>query len=290
MAAIVVMVLAPASPAFAHAGGLTPRDHRVEVTGITPPVTGLSARMVNNGTQLQLRNAGTADVTVLPDRAGDPSRVVRAGDTVRLTDPRTQPPPLADGRAAEGRWRIPVRTTEGTSAVVGQIEWRPGPSPLPWWLLIAGLAITGSLLGRVPWWRAGLAAGVVAVTGAHVAHVAGSALAVTGQPFVSLFLGASGVGLVCWPLGAATVVAAARRSTHTAFVAAVVGAALVVAALPDFGSFGYSELPFAWPASTDRLLLASTLGGGAGLAAGGFVGMRRQLSGSEPLPGATEST
>jgi hypothetical protein len=59
------------------------------------------------------------------------------------------------------------------------------------------------------------------------------------------------------------------------FIAAVVGGLLVVTGFADFANFGYSQLPFAWPADLDRLLVALTLGGGIGLAFGGWVAMRR---------------
>jgi hypothetical protein len=113
------------------------------------------------------------------------------------------------------------------------------------------------------------------VTSAHVWHAVGSTLAVTGGSFVPLLLGASGVGLVAWPLTVVAVVAAVRRKPATAFVAAVIGAMLVVAGIPDFDSFRFSQLPFAGPADVDRLLVALTLGGGLGLAAGGFDYLRR---------------
>jgi hypothetical protein len=142
-----------------------------------------------------------------------------------------------------------------------------------WWLLItAALAFGGYFLGRA---RALLAVGVVVVTAAHVWHAVGSTLAVTGGSFVPLLLGASGVGLVAWPLTVVAAVAAVRRKPATAFVAAVVGAMLVVAGIPDFDSFRFSQLPFAGPADVDRLLVALTLGGGLGLAAGGFDYLRR---------------
>ena len=57
--------------------------------------------------------------------------------------------------------------------------------------------------------------------------------------------------------------------------AGVVGAMLVVAGIPDFDSFRFSRLPFAGPGDLDRLLVALTLGGGLGLALGGFDTMRK---------------
>ncbi|MCE6996607.1 hypothetical protein LZG04_17615 [Saccharothrix sp. S26] len=248
--AALVLLVATATPAQAHAGGLTPQDHLSRVTEIDPPLPGVTAAMVNHGSQLEIRNGGRTPLAVA-------DHVVAPGETYRFRDDRTTAP----------RWEVPL----GTSVVKGRVDVTPGPNPV-WWLLVTlALALGGYLLGRR---RALLAAGVVVVTGAHVWHAVGSALAVTGQS-LPLLLGASGVGLVAWPLTVVAAVAAVRRRPATAFVAAVVGAMLVVAGIPDFDSFRFSRLPFAGPADLDRLLVALTLGGGLGLAAGGFDYLRR---------------
>ncbi|WP_033440289.1 hypothetical protein [Saccharothrix sp. NRRL B-16314] len=248
---LLLLVVTPATPAQAHAGGLTPQDHLSRVTEIDPPLPGVTATMVNHGTQVEIINGGATELTV----AG---HVVAAGETYRFRDERTTAP----------QWELRL----GTSVVKGRVDTAPGPNPLWWLLFTAVLALGGYFLGRA---RAMLAVGVVVVTVAHAWHAVGSALAVTGQSFVPLLIGASGVGLVAWPLAAVAVVSAVRRKPATAFVAAVVGAMLVVAGIPDFDSFRFSQLPFAGSADLDRLLVALTLGGGLGLAAGGFDNMRK---------------
>ncbi|ONI80651.1 hypothetical protein ALI22I_46175 [Saccharothrix sp. ALI-22-I] len=246
-----VLLISTATPVQAHAGGLTPQDHLSRVTGIEPPLPGVTAEMVNHGTQLEIRNGSGTPITVA-------DHVIGVGEAYLFRDERTTAP----------QWEVPL----GTSVIKGRVGTTPGPNPL-WWLLItAAIALGGYFLGRR---RALLAAGVVVVTAAHVWHAVGSTLAVTGQPFVPLLIGASGVGLVAWPLTVVAVVAAVRRRPATAFVAAVVGAMFVVAGIPDFDSFRFSQLPFAGPGDLDRLLVALTLGGGLGLAAGGFDFMRR---------------
>ncbi|MBB5959488.1 hypothetical protein FHS29_006109 [Saccharothrix tamanrassetensis] len=251
---VVGMLLVTATPASAHAGGLTPQNHLSRVVGIEPPLPGVSARMVNHGTQLEVRNDGSSAVVVA-------DHVVGAGEVWRYRDERT---------TAEV-WEVPL----GSSVVRGRVDTVPGPNPL-WWLLVtSAIAVGGWFLGRS---KALLAGGVVVVTVAHVLHAVGSTLAVTGGSFVPLMVGASGVGLVCWPLAGVAVGAAVRRKPAAAFVAAVVGAMLVVAGIPDFDSFRFSQLPFAGPADVDRLLVALTLGGGLGLAAGGFAFMRKEMA------------
>ncbi|NUT95844.1 MAG: hypothetical protein HOY78_27850 [Saccharothrix sp.] len=150
------------------------------------------------------------------------------------------------------------------------------PPPVWLWLgVVALLAVVGAWVVR---WRWGLVVGVGVVALAHVVHAVGSTLAVTGGAFLPLFLGASGVGVVCWPLAVVAVVAAVRGKSAAAFVAAVVGAMLVVAGIPDFDSFRFARLPFAGPGVVDRGLVALTLGGGVALAVGGFLRMRKELA------------
>jgi hypothetical protein len=248
------LLLVTAAPASAHAGGLTPQDHLSRVVGIDPPLPGVHASMVNHGAQLEIRNDSASPVS-----AGD--HVVGPGEVLRFRDERTTAP----------TWEVPL----GGSVVRGRVDTVPGPNPL-WWLGITlALAVGGYFLGRS---RALLAGGVVVVTAAHVWHAVGSTLAVTGQSFVPLLVGASGVGLVSWPLAVVALVAALRGKPAAAFVAAVVGAMLVVAGIPDFDSFRFSQLPFAGPADVDRALVALVLGGGLGLAAGGFAFMRREVA------------
>ncbi|GAA3859030.1 hypothetical protein GCM10022243_25930 [Saccharothrix violaceirubra] len=246
-------LLLAAPPASAHAGGLRPSDRVARVVAVEPPLPGVAVDMVNHGTQIEVRNHGTGAVTVA-------DRVVEIGAVVRFADERTT-------RVA---WEMAI----GPSVIKGVAEPAPGPNPL-WWAVIPALTLGGWLLGRS---RALLAIGVVVVASAHVWHAIGSTLVVVGQSFVPLLISASGVGLVCWPLAAVAVVTAVRRRPATAFVAAIVGAMLVVAGIPDLDSFRFAYLPFAGPADLDRLLVALTLGGGLGLAVGGFARMRRETS------------
>ena len=250
-ALVLLLLVSTATPARAHAGGLAPQDHLSRVTAIEPPLPGVTASMVNHGTQLEIRNGGATPVSV-------DDHVVAPGETYRYRDERTTAP----------EWEVPL----GPAVIKGRVDVTPGPNPLWWLLLTVALALGGYFLGRR---QALLAVGVMVVTGAHVWHAVGSTLAVTGQSFVPLLVGASGVGLVAWPLAVVAVVAALRRRPATAFLAAVVGAMLVVAGIPDFDSFRFSQLPFAGSGDLDRLLVALTLGGGLGLAAGGFDNMRR---------------
>lgn len=267
LASVVAVVLLPATPAYAHAGGLTPHNEHSVVTGVS--LAGVAARVVNNSTQLEIRNGTSQDLTV-------GTQSVPPGGVVYLRDARFRWP--------HRDWRLPIQLGETPGAIVGRVALVPGPPIALWLLLLLVVAAGVAVLGRLRRWRTALTVAVLAVAAANVAHTLGSTLAVTGQSFLPMFLGASGVGLVCWPLAIGTAVAAARRSSSTAFAAAVVGAALVVAGLPDVDSLRFGALPFAWSADLDRLLVVLTLGGGLGLAVGGFLAMRSALATPAPQP------
>jgi hypothetical protein len=273
VALVLALVLLPAAPAYAHAGGLTPHNEHSVVTAIEPAGSGIAARMVDNSTTLEVRNDSTQDL-VAPTGVGNATQVVPPGATARIRDARTRWP--------NGEWRLPISVGETRGAIVGQVELLPAPPTAAWLLLLLVVAAATALLGRLARWRAALALAVLAVAAANIAHAVGSALAVAGQSFLPMFLGASGVGLVCWPLAIGTAVAAVRKSSSTAFAAAVVGAALVVAGFPDLDSLRFAALPFAWPADLDRLLVVLTLGGGTGLSIGGFLAMRSALGTPKP--------
>lgn len=273
VALVLALVLLPATPAYAHAGGLTPHNEHSVVTAVE--AAGIAARIVNNSTQVEIRNESAQSLTV-PTGVGDATQIVPPGGVVYVRDARMRWP--------HREWRLPVAVGETPGAIVGRVQLVPGPPIALWLLLLLVVAAGVAVLGRLRRWRTALTVAVLAVAAANIAHTIGSTLAVTGQSFLPMFLGASGVGLVCWPLAIGTAVAAARKSSSTAFAAAVVGAALVVAGLPDVDSLRFGALPFAWSADLDRLLVVLTLGGGLGLAVGGFLAMRSALATPAPQP------
>jgi hypothetical protein len=267
VAIVLALVLLPATPAYAHAGGLTPHNELSVVTAVQP--ASVTARMVDNSTTLEVRNGSGSDLR-MPTGVGNASQIVPPGGVARIRDARTRWP--------NADWRVPIEVGGTSGAIVGRVDLLRPPSMALWLLLLLVIAAGVALLGRLRRWRLALTVGVLAVAAANIAHTVGATLAVTGQSFLPLFVGASGVGLVCWPLAVGTAVAAARKSSSTAFAAAVVGAALVVAGFPDVDSLRFAALPFAWPADLDRLLVVLTLGGGLGLAVGGFLAMRSALA------------
>ncbi|MGZ4688574.1 MAG: hypothetical protein ACXWAY_03030 [Acidimicrobiia bacterium] len=63
---VIVFLVATAAPAFAHGvGGLQPTNYETTVSGISPPMAGLHARAIDQGTSIELRNTSRHEVVVL---------------------------------------------------------------------------------------------------------------------------------------------------------------------------------------------------------------------------------
>jgi hypothetical protein len=154
-------------------------------------------------------------------------------------------------------------------AVKGDLVWEPGPSALPWYLLVVVLLAAVVVIGRRRAWAVGLAAVTAVLVAVDVFHAIGLGLAnagglgyrltkaVTQSPF-SLLGWAAGVLAVVWLLG--------RRSDG---LSAAALAGLLVALLggvSDAGALSHSEVPFGFGATAARLAVAASIGLGFGLA------------------------
>ena len=94
------LVLTGASPAAAHAGGLTATDARSRVVAVTPAVPGLGVTAIEDGARLRLRNGTPSAVTVPAGGGPATPAVVAPGKELTWIDARSTP----DGRTvAAGR-------------------------------------------------------------------------------------------------------------------------------------------------------------------------------------------
>jgi deferrochelatase/peroxidase EfeB len=86
----VVLVFGPATPAIAHdVGGVGATDFRTALTWLTPSVPGVSLRVIENGSRLELRNDTRTDL-VVEGYAGEPyAKVGPAGAFVNADSPAT---------------------------------------------------------------------------------------------------------------------------------------------------------------------------------------------------------
>lgn len=176
----------------------------------------------------------------------------------------------------EDEWVIPLRYEGDRIEVTGQLLWIPGPSPLPWYLLIAGLVALGAFVGSRRWWGRGLAAllGVLIVT--DLVHVIGILGARAGGPDLASLGSNLLYSLVAWVVGGVAVSMLLREKRDGLF-AAIFAAVLIAVfgGLQDLGVLRHSQVPFAWAEDLARLFVAVSVGLGAGVTVGAVVAVVR---------------
>ena len=269
------LVLGWAAPAAAHAGGLVASDARSRVIAVTPAIPGLEVATIEDGARLRVRNHTPGPVSVSAGGGAATPAVVAAGDELTWIDTRTTP---VGRKVPAGRpvgWSLVLEAAGTPVTVTGELTGEQPPAPIPWWVavIVTGLAVP---LGAKRLRRPDLAltaAGVVAMA-ASVTHVAGSTLAVESAPPLGTFLNAAGINLLAWPLIAGGAVAV-LRGRPAGVLAICAGAALTaVFVLPDVTSLHRAVVPFAGPATVERVLVVLALGLGAGVAVAGASVLR----------------
>jgi hypothetical protein len=279
-----LLLPATATPALAHAGGLSSSASEATVVGLDPAVPGLRVEAVEFGARLRVDN-GTALPVVVDGVPGlDP---VAPGATTYWVDPRitaaaAQPRPDGD-RAG---WTVPLRVGDEVVTVRGQQVWPPSPPAGLWWAAAALAAAVPAVLGIVGagrrWGRVALAAATGVVVAAHLAHVLGSAGVPQDQPYALMLLSASGYALLGWPLGILGAWLTLRGNVVGPLLCSAAGVLFAVVIAPvDAFSLVDAVIPFSWGADLDRALVASTLGGGLGVVVAGVAALRR---GTLPAP------
>jgi hypothetical protein len=303
--AVAGALLGPATPAAAH-GGEAPdaTAYRIAVTGIDPPAAGLTVRVVEAGTRLELTNDTGRAIEVL-GYSGEPYLEVRPDGTYEnVASPATYrnrtlagdtPVPPAADPTAPPQWRR-VSTSTTVRWHDQRVQWR-GADPPPaaradparshrlraWAVPLRDQTRIHEVRGTLDWvpaprawlWWAGAALLAVAVTAlgwwrprllAAVALVAGTMLA--GYAVTRTL--DSGIPLV---LFAAALVTLATAVWRTPFLLALGGAVLTVfGGLAEAGVFRAAVVPAAGPGWFARLAVLVALGAGAGLA---MTGVRR---------------
>jgi hypothetical protein len=215
-------MLTTASPAAAHGlGGLRPTNYQTRVLGVRPKAPGLSVRVVDLGTKLELTNSSRVDVVVLGYEGEPYLRVGPAGTFENLRSPAhylnrttkgtTHVPASADAHAPPQwhhsgtgrtvRWHDHRAHWMGSSDPPG-VQRHPDATQLVqhWTVTLRRAGVTVRVVGDVRW-------------------VAGP------SPWLwiaaSVVLAAAGFAAACtrrWPLalGAATVATILAQLVHTA--------------------------------------------------------------------------
>ena len=225
-------VVGGAAPAAAHVIGTGGRasNYRTSVLGITPPVAGLSASVLEAGNQLQLVNRSGQEVVVLGYRSEPYLRIGPAGVFENRRSPSAYANRFANAPsripsdldpAAPPEWR---RIGDGPSAIWHdhRTHWS-GPEP------VAVAADRGRLQTVVPRWQIPLR------VGGQTVLVEGEIVWVPGpSPLPWVLLAVAGFAAVAvagwrrrpWPLAGLTLLAVAADVTHTggAFAASTASA------------------------------------------------------------------
>jgi hypothetical protein len=270
-----------ATPAAAHAGGLSSSTSEARVLALDPPVPGLDVRAVEFGARLRLANGTGTPVVVPPGPDAVALPAVEPGGVAYWFDPRVTaaaaaPRPDGDRLA----WTVPLRVGDATVTVRGEQYWPPPPATALWTVLavlaLAVPAVAGVLGAARPWGRVVLACATFAVLAAPLTHVLGSAGVPEDQPYALMLLSAAGYAMLGWPLGAVGAWLTLRgHSAGPLFCVAAGGLFAIVIAPVDAFTLFEAVVPFSWGADLDRALVALTLGGGLGVVVAGVAVLRR---------------
>jgi hypothetical protein len=290
VAGVVALLLpATATPAGAHAGGLSSSSSEAVVVGLEPAVPGLIVRAVEFGARLRLDN-GTAAVVVVEPVPGSVISglpTVEPGGTAFWADPRIGAAAAEERPTGEvSTWAVPLRVGDQQVVVRGEQHRPPPPPAALWWaaaaLAMAVPAVVGVLGAGRRWGRVVLAGSTAAVIGAHLLHVLGSAGVPQDQPYPLMLLSAAGYALLGWPLGAIGAWLTLKSNVVGPLLCCAAGGLFAVVIAPiDAFTLVDAVVPFSWGADLDRALVALTLGGGLGVVVAGVAALRR---GQLPAP------
>ncbi len=297
--------MSPAVPGLAvravEAGGRLELDNRtgrtIEVLGyagepyLEVRPDGVYENVHSPATYLNTTITGDAAVPATADPTLPPEwRRVSGGPVARWHDHRTHwtdavPPPQVTADPSRTHrirdWVVPLRDGVRTVEVRGTLDWVPPPTAGLWWLAVASGALVVGLIGVSTGRRwTGVVLGGAAI--------AGGAAAVGYAVARQIDAGATGVGAVLlgllvtqvWPVlaGLGAIAAggyALARRPATDFALALAGACLALfAGLANVVVFTRSVAPVPWPAWSARLVVATVLAVGAGLAVAGALRMR----------------
>lgn len=307
LAVVAGVLVAPATPAFAH-GGDTPEAtaYLTTVSGITPPMDGLRVRAVEAGARLELTNHTGRTIEIL-GYSGEPYLEVRpdgtyenvnspaaylnqtlAGDTPvpSTADPAVPPQWRRVSSDPRVRWHD-QRTHWMGAGLPPQARAEPDRAHRlrTWSVPLREQARTFEIRGTLDylppppawaWWGGALLlAAAVTWAGlrrplavAVLAPVAGTILAAYG---VTRALD-SGMSPVLFVAAAAAVAAGFWR---VPFFTALAGTVLAIfGGFADLGVFGAALVPAAGPAWFARVAVMLAIGVGVGLAATGVLRLR----------------
>jgi hypothetical protein len=171
--------------------------------------------------------------------------------------------------ANDPQWSVPMRLGTQDVAAKGDLVWVPGPSPLPWFALIAASLAVVVVLARRPGWATGLAAVTAVLLAVDAFHVLGLGLANAGEigSRLAKSITQSPFQPVAWAVGILAIVWLRRGRSEGLSLAAVAGLQIAfLGGVADLGNLSRSEVPFGFAADLARVAVALSVGLGLGLA------------------------
>jgi hypothetical protein len=250
-------------------------------------------------TYLNANRNGTKPIPPEADATAEPDwEQISTGQVARWHDHRThwmgglKPPGVQSDpgrRQTVAPWDVVMRQGDTDITASGTIDWIPGPSPWPWYIL-AGVLGAGTVAAlwfrrRSPWIVVAVVVALLVVI--DVVHTAGVSQTLAAGLPTKLWRGLHSnlLSLFAWVAGVVAFVMALRRDPACQYPTLVT--ALIVALVGGVGDVTFlssTTLPFAWPDGLARFLVTASLGLGFGLAAGLVLLAQRNLRAASTGP------
>lgn len=176
------------------------------------------------------------------------------------------------------RWEIKLQRGSEQAIAFGSLTWVPGPSPGPWFALMAAAFFVVGALGLLRRWGPALAAATAVVVVADIVHAVSVAFAFSGglNTHLTKVLAGSFYAMLGW--GLALVAVRLLRQGRADGLYAGVFAGLSIAlfgGMLDLAKLSRSTSLSTLPIGLARLLVAISAGAGLGLAAGCLLAIQR---------------
>ena len=176
------------------------------------------------------------------------------------------------------RWEVTLLRGSERAVAFGSVTWVPGPSPAPWFGLMAVAGLGVAALGLLRRWGRPLALATMVLLTVDVVHAGAAAFAASGSFGTKLAELASGsfYGFVGWVLAAVAIRLLRQGKVDGLYAGVFAGLSIAVfGGLLDLATLSRHVTPFALPVGVARLCVALAAGAGFGLAGACLLVIRR---------------
>jgi hypothetical protein len=192
-------------------------------------------------------------------------------------------PPEVESRPGERhvvypRWEIGLQRGADRAAVFGKLTWVPGPSPAPWFGLMAFAFLAVGALGLLRRWGPPLAVATAVILGADVVHAFSVAFAFAGGlgSHLAKVVTGSFYAILGWGLAGLAIRLLRRSKVDGLYAGVFAGLSIAVfGGLLDIAKLSRSVSLSVLSIDLARLLVAVSAGGGLGLAAACLLVIQR---------------